>query len=148
MYKHILVPTDGSRLSAKAIRSAAGLAKACKAKLTGIYVIPRYEPPVYSEGAMLGMPFSRRAYLESAEKTARKALAVVEIESQTAGVDSSTLSVVGGQPWKAIINAARAKRCDAIVMASHGRSGLAGLVLGSETVKVLTHSRIPVLVCR
>ena len=148
MYKHILVPTDGSKLSAKAIRSAAGLAKTCKAKLTGIYVIPRYEPPVYSEGAMLGMPFSRRAYLQSAEKTARRALAVVEIESQTAGVDSSTLSVVGDQPWKAIINAARAKRCDAIVMASHGRSGLAGLVLGSETVKVLTHSRIPVLVCR
>jgi len=148
MYKHILVPTDGSKLSAKAIRSAAGLAKACKAKLTGIYVIPRYEPPVYSEGAMLGMPFSRRAYLQSAEKTARRALAVVKIESQTAGVDSSTLSVVGDQPWKAIINAARAKRCDAIVMASHGRSGLAGLVLGSETVKVLTHSRIPVLVCR
>ena len=148
MYKHILVPTAGSKLSAKAIRSAAGLAKACKAKLTGIYVIPRYEPPVYSEGAMLGMPFSRRVYQESAEKAARKALAVVEIESQTAGVDSSTVSVVGDQPWKAIINAARAKRCDAIVMASHGRRGLAGLVLGSETVKVLTHSRIPVLVCR
>jgi nucleotide-binding universal stress UspA family protein len=148
MYKHILVPTDGSKLSAKAIRSAAGLAKACRAKLTGIYVIPRYEPPVYSEGAMLGMPVSRRVYLESAEKTAKKALAVVEIESQTAGVASSTVSVVGDRPWQAIIDAAKRRKCDAIVMASHGRKGLTGLLLGSETVKVLTHSRVPVLVCR
>jgi nucleotide-binding universal stress UspA family protein len=148
MYKHILVPTDGSKLSAKAIRSAAALAKACKAKLTGIYVIPRYEPPLYAEGAMLGMPVSRRVYLESAQKVAKKALAVVEIESQTAGVNSSTVSVVGDQPWQAIIEAARRRKCDAIVMASHGRRGLAGLVLGSETVKVLTHSKVPVLVCR
>lgn len=148
MFKHILVPTDGSKLSAKAIRSAAELAKACSAKLTGIYVIAQYEPPVYSEGAVLGMPVSRRVYQESAQKTAKKALAVVEIESQTAGVDSSTVSVVADQPWRAIIDAAKKKRCDAIVMASHGRRGLAGLLLGSETVKVLTHSRIPVLVCR
>ena len=148
MYRHILVPTDGSKLSAKAIRTAAGLAKVCKAKLTGVYVIPPYAPPVYSEGAVLGMPVSRRVYQESAEKTAKKALAVVEIESQTAGVDSSTVYVTGDQPWQAIIQAARSKRCDAIVMASHGRRGLSGVLLGSETVKVLTHSKVPVLVCR
>jgi nucleotide-binding universal stress UspA family protein len=82
------------------------------------------------------------------EKTARKALAVVEIESQTAGVESSTVYVTGEQPWQAIIRVARSKRCDAIVMASHGRRGLAGVLLGSETVKVLTHSKVPVLVCR
>jgi nucleotide-binding universal stress UspA family protein len=148
MYKHILVPTDGSKLSAKAIRTATSLAKVCKAKLTGIYVIPPYAPPVYSEAAALGMPVSRRDFLESMEKTARKALAVVEIESQTAGVESSTVYVTGEQPWQAIIRVARSKRCDAIVMASHGRRGLAGVLLGSETVKVLTHSKVPVLVCR
>jgi nucleotide-binding universal stress UspA family protein len=148
MYKHILVATDGSKLSAKAIRSAAGLAKACGAKVTGIYVIPPYEVPVYSEGAVLGMPVSRRVYQAAAEKIGKKALAVVDIESQTAGVASATVSVSGAQPWKAIIETARKKRCDAIVMASHGRRGLAGLLLGSETVKVLTHSKVPVLVCR
>lgn len=148
MYKHILVPTDGSKLSAKAIRTAASLARVCKARLTGIYVIPPYTAPLYAEGAVLGMPISRRAYQESTEKTARKALAVVEIEAQTAGVESLTVHVTGDQPWQTIIQAARSKRCDAIVMASHGRRGLAGVLLGSETVKVLTHSKVPVLVCR
>jgi nucleotide-binding universal stress UspA family protein len=148
MFKHILVPTDGSKLSAKAIRAAANLAKVCKAKLTGIYVIPLYTAPLYAEGAVLGMPISRKAYQEVMQKSARKALAVVEIEAQTAGVESSTVHVTGDQPWRAIIQAARSKRCDAIVMASHGRRGLAGVLLGSETVKVLTHSKVPVLVCR
>jgi nucleotide-binding universal stress UspA family protein len=148
MYKHILVPTDGSKLSAKAIRTAASLAKICKAKLTGVYVIPPWAPPVYSEGSVYGMPVSRRVYQESSEKIAKKALAVVEIESQTAGVESSTVYVNGDQPWQAIIQTARSKKCDVIVMASHGRRGLAGVLLGSETVKVLTHSKVPVLVCR
>ncbi|HUL93634.1 MAG TPA: universal stress protein [Burkholderiales bacterium] len=148
MYRRILVSTDGSRLSAKAIRTAAGLAKVCNAKLTGVYVIPPYAPPVYSEGSVFGMPVSRRVYQESTAKIAKKALAVVEIEAETAGVESSTVYVTGDQPWQAIIQTARSKKCDAIVMASHGRRGLAGVLLGSETVKVLTHSRVPVLVCR
>jgi nucleotide-binding universal stress UspA family protein len=148
MYKHILVPTDGSKLSAKAIRTAASLAKICKAKLTGVYVIPPWAPPVYSEGSVYGMPVSRRVYQESSEKIAKKALAVVEIESETAGVESSTVYINGDQPWQAIIQTARSKKCDVIVMASHGRRGLAGVLLGSETVKVLTHSKVPVLVCR
>lgn len=148
MYRHILVPTDGSKLSAKAIRTAAGLARVCEAKLTGIYVIAPYAPPVYSEGSVFGMPVSRRVFQEAAEKIAKKALAVVEIEAETAGVESSTVYVTGEQPWQAIIQAARSRKCDAIVMASHGRRGLAGVLLGSETVKVLTHSKVPVLVCR
>jgi len=148
MYKHILVATDGSKLSAKAVKTAAQLARVCEAKLAGLYVIPRYTPPVYSEGAMLDVAVSSRRYQELTERAAKKALALVEIESQTAGVSSSTGFVTGDQPWQAIIRAARAKRCDAIVMASHGRRGLAGLLLGSETAKVLTHSKIPVLVCR
>jgi len=147
MYKHILVPTDGSKLSAKAIRTAARLAKLCGAKLTGLYVIPSYIAPVHAEGMTYGM-VSPRSYKELTGKEAKKALAVVEIEAQTSGVDASKISLTADQPWRAIISAARSKRCDLIVMASHGRRGLSALLLGSETAKVLTHSKTPVLVCR
>jgi nucleotide-binding universal stress UspA family protein len=91
---------------------------------------------------------SSRSYKELKEKEAKKALALVDIEAQTAGLQASTMSVTGDQPWEAIIGAVRSKKCDLIVMASHGRRGLSGLLLGSETAKVLTHSKIPVLVCR
>ena len=147
MYRHILVPTDGSKLSAKAIRTAARLAKLCGAKLTGLYVIPSYIAPVHAEGMTYGM-VSPRSYKELTGKEAKKALAVIEIEAQTSGVDASKISLTADQPWRAIIGAARSKRCDLIVMASHGRRGLSALLLGSETAKVLTHSKIPVLVCR
>ena len=147
MYKHILVPTDGSKLSAKAIRAAARLAKICEARITGIYVIAPDLPPVYTEGAMYG-GLSARNYKEIKEKEAKKALAVVDIEAQTSGLQASTMSLTADQPWKAIIGAARSRKCDLIVMASHGRRGLSGLLLGSETAKVLTHSKTPVLVCR
>jgi len=147
MYKHILVPTDGSKLSAKAIRTAARIAKMCQAKLTGLSVIPPEVVPVYAEGVMYG-GISARRYREIKEKEAKKALAVVDIEAQTSGLQASTMFLTADQPWKAIIGAARSKKCDLIVMASHGRRGLSGLLLGSETAKVLTHSKIPVLVCR
>ena len=147
MYKHILVPTDGSKLSAKAIRAAARLAGICQAKLTGLYVIAPDLPPVYAEGVMYG-GLSARNYRELKEKEAKKALAVVDIEAQTAGVQVAKTSVTADQPWRAIIDTARSKKCDLIVMASHGRRGLSGLLLGSETAKVLTHSKVPVLVCR
>jgi nucleotide-binding universal stress UspA family protein len=78
----------------------------------------------------------------------RKALAAVEIESQAARVPYGSAILAADTPWEGIVRAAKAKKCDLIVMASHGRRGLAGLLLGSETTKVLTHSRIPVLVCR
>jgi nucleotide-binding universal stress UspA family protein len=147
MYKHILVPTDGSKLSAKAIRAAARLAALCQAKLTGLYVIAPDLPPVYTEGAMYG-GLSARNYKELKEKEAKKALALVDIEAQTSGLQASGIFLTADQPWKAIIGAARSKKCDLIVMASHGRRGLSGLLLGSETAKVLTHSKVPVLVCR
>ena len=148
MYKHILVPTDGSKLSAKAIRAAARLARLSGAKLTGLCVTPPYVPPVYTEGMTTYGVVSARAHKELKEKEAKKALAVVEIEGQTSGVEVSKISLTADQPWRAIIGTARSKRCDLIVMASHGRRGLSALLLGSETAKVLTHSKIPVLVCR
>ena len=146
MYRHILVPTDGSRLSAKAIRAAARLAKICGARLTGLTVMPPNPMPIYAESVSYGI--APRNYREIREKAAKKALAVVTIEAETSGVQASTLSLTADQPWRAIIGTARARRCDLIVMASHGRSGLSALLLGSETAKVLTHSKVPVLVCR
>ena len=146
MYKHILVPTDGSKLSTKAIKTAARLAKMCGARLTGLSVMPPNPMPIYAESISYGI--APRNYKEIKEKAAKKALAVVKIEAETSGVQASTLSLTADQPWRAIIGAARSKRCDLIVMASHGRSGLSALLLGSETAKVLTHSKVPVLVCR
>ena len=148
MYKHILVPTDGSRLSVKEIKAAAQLAKAIGAKLTGVYVIPPYVPPMYGEAVVYVPEVSPRRYKELSQKEAKKALAAVEIEAQTAGVPCKALSLTADQAWQGIIRTAHAKKCDLIVMASHGRRGLTGLLLGSETTKVLTHSKTPVLVCR
>jgi nucleotide-binding universal stress UspA family protein len=148
MYKHILVPTDGSKLSQKAVAAAAKLAKASGAKLTGVYVIPPYTPPVYGEGVAYVPEMTPKAYKELTEREAKKALAAVEVEGSAAGVETRAVSLTHAHAWEGIIRTAKAKKCDLIVMASHGRKGLAGLLLGSETTKVLTHSKIPVLVCR
>jgi nucleotide-binding universal stress UspA family protein len=143
LYRHILVATDGSRRSAPAIRLAVGLAKALGAKLTGLHVVaPYYSPRSSAEYASLA-GFRRNVQLQ-----ARRALAAFNAAARAKGVAASAASVLGGEPWQAILRATRARKCDLIVMASHGRRGLAGLLLGSETTKVLTHSKIPVLVCR
>ena len=148
MFKHILVSTDGSKLSRKAIRTAVRLAQATGARVTGAYVMAPYVPPAYGEGVMYVRALSPKRYKEASEREARKALAVVEIEARTSGTEYGGKMLTANNPWEGIIRAATSKRCDLIVMASHGRRGLAGLLLGSETSKVLTHSTIPVLVCR
>jgi nucleotide-binding universal stress UspA family protein len=148
MYKHILVSTDGSRLSGKAIRTAVKLAHATGAKVTGVYVIAPFVAPAYGEGTMYVPALSPKRYKEITEREARKALATVEIEARTGGTEYGSAMLTADNPWEGILRAAKAKKCDLIVMASHGRRGLAGLLLGSETTKVLTHSKIPVLVCR
>ncbi|MBI3370148.1 MAG: universal stress protein [Betaproteobacteria bacterium] len=148
MYKHILVATDGSKLSNKAIKTAVGLARSLDARLTGVYVMPEYVPPVYGEAAIYVPQVSPKRYKELTEKEARKALSVVEIEAEAEGVECATLHLANNQAYEGILRAARSKKCDLLVMASHGRRGLSALVLGSETNKVLTHSNIPVLVCR
>jgi len=148
MYKHILVSTDGSKLSAKAIRTAVKLADSTGAKVTGVYVIPPYVAPAYGEGVMYMPAVSPARYKQITEREARKALAAVEIEARTGKVEFATMTLTADNPWEGIIRAAKSKRADLIVMASHGRRGFAGLVLGSETTKVLTHSKVPVLVCR
>ena len=148
MFKHILVSTDGSKLSGKAIRTAVRLARATGARVTGAYVIAPFVPSAYGEGVMYVRSLSPKRYKETTEREARKALAVVEIEARTSATQYGGMILTANNPWEGIIRAAKSKRCDLIVMASHGRRGLAGLLLGSETSKVLTHSTIPVLVCR
>jgi nucleotide-binding universal stress UspA family protein len=146
VYKHILVPTDGSALSLKAARAAARLAAPLKAKITTVYVSPPFPPPISSDGIVYHHSYSEADYQRDVRNAAGKATR--KVEAQAGKVACAKVSAVSAHPWKAIIEVAASKKCDLIVMASHGRRGLAGLLLGSETQKVLTHSRIPVLVCR
>jgi nucleotide-binding universal stress UspA family protein len=148
MFKHILIPTDGSRLAAKGIKAGVKLAKALGARVTGVYVAAPYMPPVYSETAPYMTGVSQKDYRTQVERQAKKALAAVEIEAGLAKVPCKLESATDVQPWRAILRVARARKCDAIAMASHGRGGLGGLILGSETARVLAHSKIPVLVTR
>lgn len=148
MYQHILVPTDGSKLSVKAIKTAAALTKSLGAKLMGVYVIPPYVPPVYGEAVIYMPEVTPKRYKEITAREAKNALSVVDAEAKTAGVECKTVAVTADQAWEGIVRTAHSKGCDLIVMASHGRRGLSGLLLGSETTKVLTHSKTPVLVCR
>lgn len=148
MIKHILVPTDGSRLALKGAKAGIRLAKALKARVTAVYVIPPFMPIAYGDAAVYVPALSPEEYKKSAEKAARRALGAVEAEAKKARVRCKTRFVTAAQPYDGILRAARAAKCDAIAMASHGRSGLAGVLLGSETTRVLAHSKLPVLVTR
>jgi nucleotide-binding universal stress UspA family protein len=149
MFKHILIPTDGSRLALKGIKAGVRLAKALGAKVTGVYVILPYVPPMYAEAAVMYVPGATpQDYEKAAKAHAAKSLAVIERAARSAGVRCATRQVTDLHPWQGILKAARARKCDAIAMASHGRSGLGGLILGSETARVLAHSKTPVLVVR
>ncbi|MEO8134253.1 MAG: universal stress protein [Betaproteobacteria bacterium] len=144
-YKHILVPTDGSKLSLKAAHDAIALAGELDATITTLFVIQPWLPPVI-EGA-LAYNFER-AYDDGSKAQADAALGTVAAAAAAANVTCEKVAIVDGEPWDGIIKTARKHKCDLIVMASHGRRGIAGMLLGSETQKVLTHSNIPVLVCR
>jgi len=149
MFTHIAIPTDGSKLADKGVKAGIQLAKSLGAKVTGVYVVPPYAPPVYGEAALYYIPgMSPQEYRKSCERAARTALAGVQIEAQTAGVRCETRIVTSPKPADGILRAARAAKCDAIAMASHGRGAVGGLLLGSETVRVLSRSKLPVLVTR
>jgi nucleotide-binding universal stress UspA family protein len=148
MYKHILVPTDGSRPAGKGIKAGVRLAKALGAKLSGIYVIAP-APAMYGESATYYFGGVTPAdYKRFTEKAAKKALGDLERAARAAGVRCATRFLTDAQPWRGILRAARAMRCDAIAMGSHGRGAVGGLILGSETSRVLAHSKLPVLVAR
>jgi nucleotide-binding universal stress UspA family protein len=145
MYRHILLPTDGSELSARAVDAAVSLAKALGARLTALNVTPPYYPEGENPSAFAQQS---RAHAERYEAAARQALDHPARKAREAGVVCAALHKVGDAPWEEIIKAATDEGCDLIFMASHGRRGVSALVLGSETHKVLTHSKIPVLVVR
>lgn len=147
MFKHILVPTDGSELSSDTVKRAVNFARETGAKITFFYAKPDYPVAYYGEGALID-PTTPEKFAEMAEQQAQEILAAASQQAQAAGVDSTSLSVVSDIPYAAIINAATSADCDLIFMASHGRRGFSGLLLGSETQKVLTHSKVPVLVYR
>jgi len=143
MYTHILIPTDGSDISRKAIRHGIALAKAVNAKVTAVTVSTPFH--VFSvEPAMV--TDTPETYQKHMATLAAKYLG--EVAAAAAGVSCETLHVEHEHPYRAIIDTANQRGCDLIVMASHGRRGVSAIVLGSETVKVLTHSTIPVLVYR
>ncbi|MGH8678764.1 MAG: universal stress protein [Burkholderiales bacterium] len=145
MYKHILLPTDGSPLSRKAIKAGIAFAKAIDARVTGFYSPEQYEVMAYGEYFPPDL-ISRTEWESRSKKTAEKLLAVLEKEATAARVRYQSFYLSSLAPWEAIVEAAKKKKCDLIFMASHGRSGLSGLLLGSQAAKVLAHSKIPVLV--
>jgi nucleotide-binding universal stress UspA family protein len=147
MYQKILVATDGSALSKKAVRSAVDLASAVGAELVALYVVPRY-PVSYFEG---GITVSTQDIARIEKQWSDEGQAVVDAVQHSAearGVNAKALIAKSDLVAEAIMAAAKKNKCDLIVMASHGRKGLKRVLLGSETQQVLTHSTVPVLVLR
>ena len=147
MFKNILIPTDGSDLAVKAVEQGVLFAKEVGAEITAVAVTEPFpshllaaEPNQFGDAPI--------EYRKHAEAHAEKVLDTVSAAAKSTGVICETLRVEHAQVYQAIIDAASARKCDLIVMASHGRRGVSAVVLGSETVKVLTHSKIPVLVYR
>ena len=147
MYQRILVATDGSTLSKKAVRSSIDLAAATGAELVALNVVPRY-PMSYYEG---GMTVSPAEVARTEKRWADQGQAVVDRvrdAAQAEGVKAKAVVARSDLVAEAIVSAAKKHKCDLVVMASHGRRGVSALLLGSETQKVLTHSKVPVLVSR
>ena len=147
MFKHILVPTDGSQFSQGTVQRAVSFAKESGARITAFYAKRENRMPHYVGGEEIDLPPSPE-HEELEEKKAQGILGVVENICQEAGVPCNKLTLTNNLVYEAIIEAASTSGCDLIFMASHGRRGLSALLLGSETTKVLTHTKIPVLVCR
>jgi nucleotide-binding universal stress UspA family protein len=145
MFKHILVPTDGSELSEAAIQKGIQFAKSINAEVTGFHVIVPFR--VFSL-RMGTLEDTKEQYERQSEVQAEQFLGVIKKAAEKASVSCDTDYVTSSHPYEMIIKAAEQKGCDLIMMASHGRRGLQGLLIGSETHKVLTHTKIPVLVFR
>jgi nucleotide-binding universal stress UspA family protein len=145
MYKHILIPTDGSALSKGAVQQGIALAKSIGAKVTALTVSETFHTFSVDPVMLTDTP---EQYQKDCDERAYKYLSVAKDAALAADVPCEGMHVMHDHPYEAIIKTAKDKDCDLIFMASHGRKGVAAAVLGSETVKVLTHSRIPTLVCR
>lgn len=147
MFKHLLVPTDGSTMSADTVERAILFARETGAKITFFFVKPEFPIALYGEGALVD-PTTPQQFAELAEQQSGKILSDCIRKAETAGATCDSLSQTSGSVHSAIVAAAKQIGADLIFMASHGRRGLSSLLLGSETHKVLTHSTIPVLVFR
>lgn len=147
MFKHILIPTDGSETAAKAIEAGIALAKEMGARVTGFHAREPVPPHLYGEGHLadkqIVTEFERRA-----DEYAARCMTGIAAAAKAAGVPFEPLVVKAPVAYKGIVDAAEKQKCDAIFIASHGHRGLAALVLGSVTQKVLVNSKIPVLVFR
>ena len=141
MFKHLLVPTDGTEFSTTTVQRAIKFASESGAKVTFFYAKPDYSVVFYD-------PNTPQAFAEQTEQRAAEILAACQAMAVAGGVDCEIKSATGELPYQAIIECADQSACDLIFMASRGRRGLSALLLGSETQKVLTHSKIPVLVYR
>jgi len=148
MYKHILLPYDGSELSERALSEGMGLAKSEIAKITLIYVVSAHHLMVGGGRLVPGLKRLEQEYVENIRTQARAMLDTGCQRVASAGLACDILVEDGTSPYQCIIDAAQRMKCDLIVMASHGRRGIEGMVVGSQTIKVLTHSTIPVLVVR
>lgn len=145
MYRNILVATDGTELSGKAVGHGIALAKAVGAKVTGVTVTIPFDAYITSEVAI---DIDTPIFEERTAAMAKSCLDAIAEQAKREGVQCVTIRAQVDPIYEGIIDTAEKQRCDLIVMASHGRGGFTGLILGSETTKVLTHSKIPVLVVR
>ncbi|KJK24479.1 hypothetical protein UB46_10450 [Burkholderiaceae bacterium 16] len=145
MFTHLLLAVDGSPLSDAAFHNALLLAQEMEARITALRVGPKYHLFAYHTEMLTD---SRELFAEEIGEAAKKYLERIALEASEAGVTCATTFLVDDHPYEAIIKTAEDRGCDLIVMASHGRRGVQGVLLGSETQRVLTHSKIPVLVYR
>ncbi|HWJ95941.1 MAG TPA: universal stress protein [Telluria sp.] len=145
MFKQILLPTDGSDLSERAVLAGISFAKEIGAQVVGLTVLPEFHTFTYKTEMLED---TKEEFTAAAEQQAAKYLGFISDAARSAGVACTTAHVVSDDPYEAILQTARERGCDLIIMASHGRRGMKGVLLGSETQKVLVHSDIPVLVYR
>jgi nucleotide-binding universal stress UspA family protein len=148
MFKRILIATDGSPLSGSAIKTGVEMAKLARATVVGIHARPPMGVILYGEGSIMVPPETEAAYKARVKAVSDKYLAEIEAAAHKADVRFEGIDVDDASPADAILRTAREQACDLIVMASHGRKGLSLVLMGSETLKVLTHATQPVLVTR
>ena len=147
MFRHIMLPTDGSKLSDRAVKIGIRFAGRIRARVTALHVVPAFQA-IANEGFAPLSPALRKRLDDESRARAAKMLDAIARQARSKKVRCATLTVASDSPYREIIETARKKKCDLIMMASHGRRGLSSLLLGSETAKVLLHSKVPVLVVR
>jgi nucleotide-binding universal stress UspA family protein len=148
MFKHILIPTDGSPIANKAVKAGIQFAKDLGVRVTGYYAIEPVPQHVYGEGYLINNSKMSQALQQRAREVGETHVENMAKLAVAAGVPFSAVVAAAETPYEGIIEAAKKHKCDAIFMASHGRRGVADLIMGSVTHKVLTHSKLPVLVYR